>query len=120
MLGGGDSKILSRKRPPADAGRSKIKRRLRRSVRPAALAFRAEMVAGRAEAIGARKRMAMAARAAPESRAAAFRNLDNRAVGTADRSRRNSGAGGADEPKSQCSTQCKCSNHSVFSRLLCP
>src|SRR5690348_994157 len=55
-------------------------RALEAGIRPAALAFRAEMKADRAGAIVG-ERMAKALRAAPEARAAIFGDLDDRRAG---------------------------------------
>ena len=59
-------------------------------------------------------RMASAARTPPESRTAAFRGLDHQAIGIADLSRRDRGAGGGCKTESQRDTQEDRSRHPVF------
>jgi hypothetical protein len=58
--------------------------------------------------------MAQAARAAPKSRSAAFRGLDHRAVGIANRSGRDCSAGDGRKTESQRDAQKDRSHHPVF------
>jgi len=75
-----------------------------RSIRPAPPAFRAEVVSPRARAPH-RKRMATATRAAPESRPASFRNLDDCTVDFAERRRGDPGVGGGHKTKANAAPQ---------------
>lgn len=82
-------------------------------VGPAALALRAEMVAGRAGA-AVEHRVAAAVRAAPEAAAASFRDLVHQAVGLADGGRRDARIGGGGETDCQRGTQRECPCHSLL------
>ena len=80
---------------------------------PALLAFRANMISRRAGS-AVEHRMALAARTAPKSRPAAFRSLDHQAVGIADNSGRDHGAGCGCKTESQRDTQKDRSHHPVI------
>jgi hypothetical protein len=93
-------------------GRSSRKHWFSRSVGPALLALRAKMVSGRAGP-AVEHRMACAARAAPESPSASFRNLDHRAIGNTYKSGRDRCTGGGCYAKDQRGAQKECPNHPV-------
>src|SRR5437868_729731 len=76
-------------------------------VGPAALALRAEMVAGRTGA-AVEHRVAAAVRAAPETAAASFGDLVHQAVGLADGGGGDAGVGGGGETECQRGTQQEC------------
>jgi hypothetical protein len=80
-------------------------------VGPAALAFRAQMVAGRARA-AIEHRMAPAVRAAPEVPTASFRDLAHQALGLANRGGGDARVGDGSETECQRSTQQECPRHS--------
>lgn len=101
--------------------RSNPARRISRSVGPAphavrALAVRAKVISSRARPPRG-KRMATTSRAAPKSRPASFRNLDDQTVGIADQSGGDPGAGGSRKTKSQCGAQNDCPHHHVSCSL---
>jgi len=77
-----------------------LARRVSRSVRPAPLAVTPEVISRRAGAPPG-KRMANSAGAAPPSRPASFGNLDDEAIGIADRSGGDPCAGGGRKTNSQ-------------------
>src|SRR6202011_1205317 len=70
----------------------------------AALAVRAEVIAGRASA-PVEHRMAADAWTAPHTRPASFRDISDQAVGFADRARQDGGAGGRCNSEGQCGAQ---------------
>lgn len=81
-----------------------------RSVRPALLSLRANVVSPRTLA-SLRKGMAMTARPAPKSLAASLGNLDDNPLSIADRSGCNHGVGSSRKSKGQCGAQKNCLRH---------
>src|SRR6202012_4513253 len=102
---------LKCKRPGLDARAPRNQISPARLVRPATVAFRSDMEAGRAETVRAGHRMASAMRAAPETRAAAFGNPDRQIGRSTDRRGQDGRIGRRRKAESQRRTECNSTYH---------